>query len=153
VIDTSFGEPDAGAESASSRPSNKPAGGALAGLHILVVDDDRDTREMLRQILAHAGALATTAAEGESALTILRNVSADVVISDLFMPRHDGRWVVRNLRALGGAQGKIPAIAVTAYRETELESDAIAAGFDVYLEKPLDFRRLIDTILRVVKQA
>ncbi|HMH52808.1 MAG TPA: response regulator [Candidatus Acidoferrum sp.] len=153
MIDTSFGEPDAGAESASPRSSSKPAPGPLARLHILVVDDDQDTREMLRQILTHAGALVTTAADGESALTILRNVSADVVISDLSMPRHDGRWVVRNLRALEGPQGKIPAIAVTAYRETESEADAIAAGFDVYLEKPLDFRRLIDTILRVVKQA
>jgi CheY-like chemotaxis protein len=153
MIDTSFGEQDAGAESASSRSSSKPAPGALAGLHILVVDDDRDTREMLRQILTHAGALVTTAADGESALVILRNVAADVVISDLSMPRHDGRWVVRNLRALGGRQGKVPAIAITAYRETEIETDALAAGFDVYLEKPLDLRRLIETILRVVKQA
>jgi CheY-like chemotaxis protein len=153
MIDTSFGEPDAGGESASPLSGSKEAAGALRGLHVLVVDDDRDTREMLRQVLTHAGALVTTAADGESALVILKNVAADVVISDLSMPRRDGRWLIRNLRALGGRQGKVPAIAVTAYRETELETDALAAGFDVYLEKPLDFRRLIETILRVVKQA
>ena len=153
MIDTSFGGHDAGAESVSSLSAGKPAPGALAGLHVLVVDDDQDTREMLRQILTHAGALVTTAADGESALVILQNVAADVVISDLSMPRHDGRWLIRNVRALGGRQGKVPAIAVTAYRETEFETDALAAGFDVYLEKPLDFRRLIETILRVVKQA
>ena len=153
MIDTSFGGHDAGAESVSPLSPGKPAPGALAGLHVLVVDDDQDTREMLRQILTHAGALVTTAADGESALVILRNVAADVVISDLSMPRHDGRWVARNLRALGGRQGKVPAIAITAYRETQFETDALAAGFDVYLEKPLDFRRLIETILRVVKQA
>lgn len=153
MIDTSFGEPDAGAESVSPLSGSKEAAGALAGLHVLVVDDDPDTREVLRQLLTHAGALVTTAADGESALVILRNVSADVVISDLSMPRRDGRWLIRNLRALDGRQGKVPAIAVTAYRETEFESDALAAGFDVYLEKPLDLRRLIETILRVVKQA
>jgi CheY-like chemotaxis protein len=153
MIDTSFGEPAAGGESASPLSGSKEAAGALRGLHVLVVDDDRDTREMLRQVLTHAGALVTTAADGESALVILKNVAADVVISDLSMPRRDGRWLIRNLRALGGRQGKVPAIAVTAYRETELETDALAAGFDVYLEKPLDFRRLIETILRVVKQA
>ena len=153
MIDTSFGEPDAGGESASPLSGSKEAAGALRGLHVLVVDDDQDTREVLRQLLSHAGALVTTAADSESALVILKNVAADVVISDLSMPRHDGRWLIRNVRALGGRQGKVPAIAVTAYRETELETDALAAGFDVYLEKPLDLRRLIETILRVVKQA
>jgi CheY-like chemotaxis protein len=153
MIDTSFGAADEGADNVSPLSPGKPAPGALARLHILVVDDDEDTREMLRQILSHAGALVTTAPDGESALVILRNVAADVVISDLSMPRHDGRWVARNLRALEGRQGKVPAIAITAYRETQFETDAIAAGFDVYLEKPLDFRRLIETILRVVKQA
>jgi CheY-like chemotaxis protein len=153
MIDTSFGEPDANAESVSSLGAGKEAAGALRGLHVLVVDDDRDTREMLRQVLTHAGALVTTAADGESALVILKNVAADVVISDLSMPRRDGRWLIRNVRALEGRQGKVPAIAITAYRETEFETDALAAGFDVYVEKPLDFRRLIAIILRVVKQA
>ena len=67
------------------------------------------------------------------------------------MPRHDGEWVIRNLRALAGRQGKIPAIAITAYRESEPEFTALAAGFDVYLEKPLDFRRLIDTVVEVTR--
>jgi CheY-like chemotaxis protein len=80
-------------------------------------------------------------------------VCADVVISDLSMPRHDGRWLIRNLRAMGGRQATLPAIAITAYRETEAESEALRAGFDAYLEKPLDFRRLIETILRVVKRS
>jgi CheY-like chemotaxis protein len=153
MIDTSFGRPDTGAEDVSPLSTGKAAPGALAGLHVLVVDDDQDTREVLRQLLTHAGALVTAAADSESALVILNHVAADVVISDLSMPRRDGRWLIRNLRALDGRQGKVPAIAVTAYRETELETDAIAAGFDVYLEKPLDLRRLIETILRLVKQA
>jgi CheY-like chemotaxis protein len=125
--------------------------GTLQGLHILVVDDNRDTREMLRQLLTHAGALVTTVADGEGALAVLRNVFADVVISDLSMPLHDGHWVVRSIRSLGGRQAKIPALAITAYRESEAESEALLAGFDAYLEKPLDFRRLIETIARLAK--
>src|SRR5262245_33668715 len=142
MIDTSFGDPDAAGENVPPRSPSKEPAGMLRGLHVLVVDDNEDTREMLRQLLAYAGALVTTTPDGEGALAILRNVSADVVISDLSMPRRDGHWVVRNLRALDGSAGKIPAIAVTAYRETQVAADAIAAGFDAYLEKPLDFHRL-----------
>ena len=147
----SFGDPGRDEENVVPSHADKDPRDALRGLHVLVVDDDEDTREMLRQILTHAGALVSTAAGGEAALGILRNVAADVVISDLSMPRHDGHWVVRNLRALDGRQGKVPAIAVTAYRETQHEAEALAAGFDAYLEKPLDFRQLIDTIRRVVR--
>lgn len=123
--------------------------GALRGLHVLVVDDNHDTREMLRQLLTHAGALVTTVDSGERALAALQNVLADVVVSDLSMPRYDGRWLIRSIRGLEGRQAVMPAIAITAYRETEAESDALLAGFDAYLEKPLDFRRLIETIVRV----
>jgi CheY-like chemotaxis protein len=124
--------------------------GALRGLHVLVVDDNRDARDMLRQLLTHTGAVVTTVDSGARALAVLSNVLADVIISDLSMPQHDGHWVIRNIRALGGRQAAIPAIAITAYRETRAEADALHAGFDAYLEKPLDFRRLIETILRVV---
>lgn len=130
-------------------PGAKGPHGALRGLHVLVVDDNHDTREMLRQLLTYAGALVTTVDSGERALAALQNVLADVVVSDLAMPRHDGRWLIRSIRGLGSRQAVVPAIAITAYRETEAESDALLAGFDAYLEKPLDFRRLIETIVRV----
>lgn len=145
----SSGGPEATGGSTSPFGGTKGPLGALRGLHVLVVDDNRDTREMLRQLLTHSGALVTTVDTGEGALAVLRNVLADVIISDLSMPRHDGRWVIRNIRVLGGRQATIPAVAITAYRETEAEADALHAGFDTYLEKPLDFRHLIETILRV----
>jgi CheY-like chemotaxis protein len=127
--------------------------GPLRGLHILVVDDNRDMREMLRQLLTHSGALVTIVADARDAVAVLRNVAADVVISDLAMPQRDGQWMIRNLRALGGQPGKVPAIAVTAYRESQTEWDALAAGFDAYLEKPVDFPRLIETIRRLAAGA
>jgi CheY-like chemotaxis protein len=147
--DASGGGPEATGGSASPLGGAKGPPGALRGLHVLVVDDNRDTREMLRQLLTHSGALVTTVATGDGALIVLRNVHADVIISDLSMPRHDGHWVIRNIRSLGDPHAIIPAIAITAYRETAIESDALHAGFDAYLEKPLDFRHLIETILRV----
>jgi CheY-like chemotaxis protein len=138
-------ETTADASSGPKHPSRP-----LQGLHVLVVDDNRDTREMLRQVLAYAGALVSTVADADSALGFLSNALADVVISDLSMPEHDGRWMVRGLRAMSDHHARIPAIAITAYRETEHETAALAAGFDAYLEKPLDFRRLVDTIARTV---
>jgi CheY-like chemotaxis protein len=149
MSDVSSGGPELEGGSASPFGRTKGPQQALRGLHVLVVDDNHDAREMLRQLLTHTGALVTTVAAGDDVLVVLRNVLADVIISDLSMPGHDGRWVIRNVRALGGRQATLPAIAITAYRETEAESDALHAGFDAYLEKPLDFRRLIETILRV----
>lgn len=152
MSDVTSGGPDDAGGSPSPRGGDKGPHGALRGLHVLVVDDDHDTREMLRQLLTHAGALVTTVDSGDRALVALQNVLADVLVSDLAMPRYDGRWLIRSIRALGGRQAVIPAIAITAYRETEAESDALNAGFDAYLEKPLDFRRLIETILRVTRR-
>jgi CheY-like chemotaxis protein len=129
----------------------KPLAAPLRGLHILVVDDNRDTRDMLQQLLTYTGALVSTVGDAEAALAFLQTVLADVVISDLSMPQHDGQWMVRSLRALGGHHAMIPAIAITAYRETQAESEALGAGFDAYLEKPIDFRRLVETILRTVE--
>ena len=149
MSDVSCGGPEATGGSPSPLDRAKGPQGALRGLHVLVVDDNHDTREVLRQLLTHSGALVTTVDTGERALAVLRNVLADVIISDLSMPRYDGHWVNRNVRTLGGRQAAIPAIAITAYRETAIESDALHAGFDAYLEKPLDLRSLIETILRV----
>ena len=151
MSETGFGAPDdAGGNVSPGAGTKGPQ--VLQGLHVLVVDDNRDTREMLRQLLAYTGALVTTAVDAEGALAVLRTVLADVVISDLSMPRHDGYWVIRSLRAMGGREATLPAIAITAYRETQAEAEALRAGFDAYLEKPLDFRRLIETILSVVKR-
>lgn len=152
MSDVTSGGLDTPGGTASPIRETKGPHGALRGLHVLVVDDNHDTREMLRQLLTHAGALVTTVDGGDGALAVLGSVLADVIVSDLSMPRHDGQWLIRTIRAWGGRHGTIPAIAITAYRETEAEADALGAGFDAYLEKPLDFRRLIGTILHVTRR-
>jgi CheY-like chemotaxis protein len=150
MSDASSGRPVSGHNDVTPLSETKRPLGPLRGLHVLVVDDNRDTREMLQQLLTHSGAVVTTVGSGDDAVAVLRSVLADVIISDLSMPNRDGRWVIRTIRAEGGKQATIPAIAITAYRETEAEAEALGAGFDAYLEKPLDFRRLIETIRSVV---
>jgi CheY-like chemotaxis protein len=151
MSDESSGGPAPGADGSPPLAETKRPLGPLRGLHVLVVDDNRDTREMLRQLLTYSGAVVTTVGSGDDAVAVLRSVLADVIVSDLSMPNRDGRWVIQTIRSEGGKQAAIPAIAITAYRETEGEAEALDAGFDAYLEKPLDFRRLIETILRVAR--
>ena len=75
-------------------------GDALAGVHILVVDDDDDARHLIRTILVYCGALVTAVASASAALTTLRSVVPDVLLSDISMPEHDGYWLLAQVRAL-----------------------------------------------------
>jgi CheY-like chemotaxis protein len=118
----------------------------LAGLHVLVVDDNEDSREVLSRVLVFMGAIVTTVAGADAALDVVRTITPNVIVSDLSMPDRDGYWLVGMLRA---ALPGVPAIAITAYRESQPEDRAYAAGFKVYLEKPLDFRHLVTAILRL----
>lgn len=123
----------------------------LAGLHILVVDDNRDARNIFRILLEHAGALVTTVPSAAGALRLLRHVRPDVIISDLAMPQKNGNWLIRQLRALNTSKGgDIPALAVTAYDATFAETESLRSGFQEYLVKPVSIRLLCETIERVI---
>lgn len=123
----------------------------LAGLHILVVDDNRDARNIYRILLEHAGGLVTTVASATTALRLLRHVRPDVIISDLAMPQRNGNWLIRQVRALQTAKGgDIPALAVTAYDATYAENESLRSGFQEYLVKPVGIRQLCETIERVI---
>jgi CheY-like chemotaxis protein len=123
----------------------------LAGLHVLVVDDDGDARAIYRILLEHAGALVTTAASARAALRVLRHVRPDVIVADLAMPKQNGNWLIRQLRALQSRKGgDIPALAVTAYDVTYGETESLRSGFQEYLVKPVGIRELAETIERVI---
>jgi CheY-like chemotaxis protein len=74
---------------------------ALSGLHVVVVDDNADAREILRRVLAYFGALVTLAASANEALDVLTNLVPNVVITDMYLDPGDGRDVLRAARALG----------------------------------------------------
>jgi CheY-like chemotaxis protein len=120
--------------------------GELAGVHVLVVEDTDDSREMLRVALEYCGALVTTAASATEAKGILENLRPHVLVSDIAMP-DDGLELIREVKAIAEKKGiHIPAIAVTAYegRRDEL----LAEGFTELVEKPLDPIELCGVIHR-----
>src|SRR5262245_7724917 len=89
--------------------------GPLAGMHLLVVDDNRDARVIYKAILMHCGALVTAVPSAAAAARALRQMRPDVVITDLSMPGHDGLWLGRWLRRREMKTGiHIPTIAITA---------------------------------------
>jgi hypothetical protein len=108
-------------------------------LEILIVDDDRDTLDLLTCVLEYVGARVTVADSVKQAIATLTQTTPDILISDLGMPEVDGYSLMRHIRTLPQAQGgAIPAIALTAYVGEENRQRAIAAGFDVFLTKPID---------------
>jgi CheY-like chemotaxis protein len=120
--------------------------GSLAGLHVLVLEDDRDARDILTMVLQYFGALVTTVRTAAEGLQILRNISPDVVVADIQLADRDATWVTQEARKRGF---NVPFIAVSAHDYDPRELNA--QGFEAYLRKPLDHVRLVDTILAVVR--
>jgi CheY-like chemotaxis protein len=108
----------------------------LAGVHVLVVEDTDDSREVLRVVLEYCGALVTTAESAEQAKRILETIRPHVLVTDIAMP-DDGLELIREVKAVAESKGiHIPAIAITAYQDRREE--LLAEGFAELLEKPLD---------------
>jgi CheY-like chemotaxis protein len=119
----------------------------LAGLSILVVDDDADTRDYLSFVLEQAGANAISAASADEALQILVQSTPDILLSDIGMPQMDGYMLMRQVRAMPCARGEqIRAIALTAYAGEMNQQQAIAAGFQRHIAKPVEPETLIQAI-------
>jgi CheY-like chemotaxis protein len=129
-----------------------PAGGPiLAGIQVLLVDDDADFLESLAVALQGRGALVTRADSAGAALAAIDNALPDVVVSDLGMPEEDGYGLIRDLRARpAGRGGAVPAIALTAYVADHDRDRSLAAGFQLHLGKPMDPGLLVQAIADVV---
>jgi CheY-like chemotaxis protein len=125
------------------------AGGMPAPrLCAVVVDDNEDALQILTTVLRYCGTLVLAASSAAQAERICRVVRPDIIICDLAMPRRTGYELLRRLRARKDLSG-VPAIAITAYREEHSLQRARAAGFDEYLEKPLDAFDLYSLIERL----
>ena len=121
------------------RPEALPAVPHLAGIQILVVDDDQDALALSREILEATGATVITADSGREALEKLQRGRAHVLITDLAMPRMDGFELIRQVRAsedLGVRE--IPAAALTAFARSDDRVRAMESGFELHLSKPID---------------
>jgi PAS domain S-box-containing protein len=134
--------------------SPKPAQpGALAGVRVLVVDDDPDGRWLIGEALAHVGALVDTAGTVGEAFAMFCERRHDVVISDIGMPDEDGYSLARRIRALPSDQGSdAVAVALTAYaRQTDIRASE-QAGFNLHLGKPVEPQALIDAVASLVRR-
>jgi PAS domain S-box-containing protein len=121
-------------------------GTALAGLRVLLVDDEADTREVLRVLLEVQGASVTAAASAGEALDVLRRHPTDVLLADIGMPEQDGYALIEAVRALPTTEAVIPAVAVTAYVSSRDRARAFKAGYGWHIAKPVDPDQLVAVV-------
>src|SRR4030095_1429167 len=128
---TEAGKPDAYTARAPAPP--------LKGVQVLVVDDDHDALDMLARLLTDAGAAVRTAASADEAMSLLRWIRPDVLVSDLAMPDEDGDSLIRTVRAAEHGTDRVtPAVALTAYVRIQDRARAVAAGFNMFVAQPAD---------------
>ena len=115
----------------------------LDGIHVLAVDDELDSLNLLRTVLEGAGATVVTCGSAAGALDALRTQRADVMVADIGMPGTDGLQLIRALRQLEEPMRHMPAAALTAYARSQDRITALASGFHMHLVKPIDPLELI----------
>jgi CheY-like chemotaxis protein len=112
---------------------------SLGGLVVLVIDDELDTLDLVKRVLADCGAKVFVAASAREGFEILVREKPDIMLSDIGMPDEDGYMLIRQVRALKAKQGgKIPAAAVSAFARPEDRTKALRAGYQMHLAKPVD---------------
>jgi PAS domain S-box-containing protein len=130
------------------------AGPSLAGLRILVVDDEADARQLVEQLLRDADAEVHSAASAAEALILLESMHPDVVLSDIGMPECDGYQFIRQVRALSAEHGgRTPAIALTAFARAEDRIRTMVAGYQVHLSKPVEPNELLSAVASLSDRA
>lgn len=129
-----------------------PADVRLGGVHVLLVDDEPDAREVISALLTDMHAEVTTAASAAEALECLKVRRPDILLSDIAMPEQDGYQLLQAFRKLAEANGAtVPAIALTAYASQVDRARILAAGFQGHVSKPVDPVVLATSIQRLVR--
>ena len=124
---------------------------ALAGLCILVVDDNDDARALLRSVLEFYGATVLTAGSASQALETLELIVPDLLVSDIGMPDEDGYILLRTIRAFEPERGgQIPAVACTGFPREYDRTRLREAGFQAHLTKPIQPVQLMAAITPLV---
>ena len=159
--------PQGGVDTIDRHPSQpgvavaRQAGSTLAGLRLLVVDDEADTRELLARVLTEEGATVQKAGSSAEALEFCLEQPPDVLISDIGMPGEDGYALIRRIRKLPpqspsadgrASPSRVPAIALTAFARSEDRILALNAGFQAHVAKPAEPDELIATIVSLIQR-
>lgn len=121
----------------------------LDGLRILVVDDEADARDLLVKVLKDAGAVTSAAASVVEALQIIETVQPQILLSDIAMPIQDGYDLIRQIRKSGRLARDLPAIALTAFAHKDDIRQALLAGFQMHVAKPIDPYDLVTVVASI----
>jgi len=149
-----YNEAKALEKSHGSDPIQASEKGILAGLNIIVVDDEADARQMISRILRQQGAEVAVAASAEEAIEHLKKRRPDVLVSDIGMPKENGYELIRSVRLLErGFEKALPAAALTAFASQEDRQQAFHAGFQKHLAKPVQAKVLIRTVAELAGRA
>jgi signal transduction histidine kinase/CheY-like chemotaxis protein len=128
------------------------ASASLDDVRVLVVDDDRESREVAAAHLMSRRALVWTADSSAQALQILQHESIDVLLADIAMPGEDGYTLIRKVRGLNEQGASLPAAALTALAREEDRRRALNAGFQLHLAKPIEGEALIAAVAMLGKR-
>ena len=120
-----------------------------AGVTVLVVEDFEDNRFMMRRLLEMSGYRVVEAVNGQEAVEAARRERPDLILMDLSLPLLDGLAATRRIREQDGL-GKVPIIAVSAHDTADFHADALAAGCNEYVTKPIDFDQLEGLLSRLI---
>ncbi len=121
------------------------------GISVLLVEDTEDNRVMMRRLLEMSGYRVAEAINGAEAVKNAERVRPQIILMDLSLPIVDGLAATRRIRALPQFEN-VPIIAVSAHDTADFHADALAAGCNAYITKPIDFGELEEVIQRLLQQ-
>ena len=130
-----------------TRPTRKRPD--LTGIHVLLVEDHEDSREVLAYSIHACGATTVSVGSAEAALQEAQARAFDVVVADLGLPDRDGIWLVEQMRERGTSA---IAIALTGHVSEEIKARCVAAGFVAFMQKPGDVGLLCHIIAGMVRR-
>ena len=125
----------------------------LKGISVLLVEDNADSRDMLKIMFEQHGMEITAVDSAAAALSAIEQVQPDILVSDVGLPGEDGYELIRKIRLLSPEQGgAVPAVALTGYASLQDRTQALDSGYQEHLSKPVDIDKLIELIKSLVKQ-
>ena len=122
------------------------------GATVLLVEDTEDNRQMMGRLLEMSGFRVVEATNGREAVEVAARENPKIILMDLSLPFIDGLAATRRIRDLPGLN-KVPIVAVSAHDTADFHHEALAAGCDAYLTKPIDFSELEEVMRRMIAKA
>jgi CheY-like chemotaxis protein len=119
---------------------------------VLLVEDTEDNRQMMRRLLEMSGYRVVEAVNGKEAVEVAPQIKPEIILMDLSLPFIDGLAATRRIRSLPG-MSKVPIVAVSAHDTADFHSEALEAGCDAYITKPIDYPQLEDLVNRLVTKS